>query len=267
MYNDSEIAFLLEWDDRFKDIKHDEEMIDLEGDNEFTYVKLYTSTSAEGEEEMEYEEYEEGEESEGEESEDEEYEEYEEDDEYGFEDEEETVLPQWILRDSVAIQFPTKIPDGPVKPFFFLGNSGNPVNLWRWKADLQEDTERNSAVEEYNATGFKNPIKVQPPESQATDSNGYWEDGRWRVVLKRALTTEDKRKDIQFEKGKLIPIAFHAHDGSNGEAGMKMSISSWYLLNLEMRTPIMVYVYSLIGVVIIALAELWLVKKSRSKDQ
>jgi DMSO reductase family type II enzyme heme b subunit len=262
MYNDSEIAFLLEWDDRFKDIKHDEEMIDLEGDKEFTYVKLYTSTSAEGEEEMEYEEYEEGEESE-----DEEYEEYEEDDEYGFEDEEETTLPQWILRDSIAIQFPTKIPDGPVKPHFFLGNSGNPVNLWRWKADLQEDPEKNSAVEECNATGYKNPIKVQPPESQATDSNGNWDDGRWRVVLKRTLTTEDKRKDIQFEKGKLIPIAFHVHDGSNGEAGMKMSMSSWYLLTLEMSTPIMVYVYSLIGVVIVALAELWLVKKSRSKDQ
>lgn len=260
MYNDSEIAFLLEWDDRFKDIKHDEEMIDLEGDNEFTYVKLYTSTSAEGEEEWEYEE--------GEESEDEEYEEYEEyeEEEYWFEDEEEAVLPQWILRDSVDIQFPVKIPDGPVKPFFFLGNSGKPVNLWRWKADMQEDTEKDSAVEECNATGFKNSIKVQPPESQATDSNGYWEDGRWRVVLKRALTTEDKRKDIQFEKGKLTPIAFHAWDGSNGEAGLKMSISSWYYLILEARTPIMVYVYSLIGVMIIALAELWLVKKSRSKD-
>ncbi len=199
--------------------------------------------------------------------EDEEYEEYEEDDEYGFEDEEEAVLPQWILRDSVDIQFPVKIPDGPVKPFFFLGNSGNPVNLWRWKADMQEDTEKKSAVEEYNATGFKNPIKVQPPESQATDSNGYWEDGRWRVVMKRTLTTEDKRKDIQFEKGKLIPIAFHAWDGANGEAGMKMSISSWYLLNLESRTPIMVYVYGFIGTMIIGLAEVWLVKKSRSKDQ
>ncbi len=265
MYNDNEIVFLLEWDDRFKDIKHDEEMIDLEGDKEFTYVKLYTSTSAEGEEEMEYEEYEEGEESEEEEYEEEEYEE--EDDEYGFEDEEETTLPQWILRDSVAIQFPVKISDGPIKPHFFLGNSGNPVNLWRWKADLQEDPEKNSAVEECNATGFKNPIKVQPPESQATDSNGYWEDGRWRVVLKRTLTTEDKRKDIQFEKGKLIPIAFHAWDGSNGEAGMKMSMSSWYLLNLESSTPIMVYVYGFIGFILAGVAEMLLVWKSRSKDQ
>lgn len=268
MYNDSEIAFLLEWDDRFKDIKHDEEMIDLEGDKEFTYVKQYTSTSAEGEEEMEDEEYEEGEEAgEAEKSEksvEAGKEEYEEED--GFEDEEEAALPQWILRDSVNIQFPVKIPDGPIKPHFFLGNSGNPVNLWRWKADWQEDPEKNSAVEECNATGFQNPIKVQPPESQAADSNGKWDDGRWRVVLKRTLTTEDTRKDIQFEKGKLIPIAFHVHDGSNGEAGLKMSMSSWYLLNLESSTPILVYVYSLIGVMVIALAELWLVKKSRSKD-
>ncbi|MFQ5688447.1 MAG: ethylbenzene dehydrogenase-related protein, partial [Candidatus Scalindua sp.] len=260
MYNDREIAFLLEWDDRFKDIKHDKDMIDLEGDREFTYVKQYTSTSAEGEEEWVEEDYEEGEESGEEEYEEEEYEE-----DYEFEEEEETALPQWILRDSVDIQFPVKIPDGPVKPHFFLGNSGNPVNLWRWKADLQEDPEKKSAVEECNATGFKNPIKAQPPESQNTDSNGYWEDGRWRVVLKRTLTTEDKRKDIQFEKGKLIPIAFHAWDGSNGEAGMKMSMSSWYFLNLEARTPIMVYVYGFIGTMIIGLAEVWLVKKSRSK--
>ncbi|MFQ5962796.1 MAG: c-type cytochrome [Candidatus Scalinduaceae bacterium] len=265
MYNDSEIAFLLEWDDRFKNIKHDEEMIDLEGDKEFTYVKLYTSTSTEGEEEWVEEDYEEGEEYEEEEYEEEEYEE--EDDEYGFEEEEETVLPQWVLRDSIEIQFPTKIPDGPIKPHFFLGNSGNPVNLWRWKADVQEDPEKNPAVEEYNATGFKNPIKVQPAESQTASSNGYWEDGRWRVVVKRTLATEDKRKDIQFERGKLIPIAFHVRDGSNGEVGLKMSISSWYFLNLEVRTPILVYIYSFIGTIIIALAEVWLVKKCRSKDQ
>jgi DMSO reductase family type II enzyme heme b subunit len=264
MYNDSEIAFLLEWDDRFKDVEHDEEMVDLEGDKEFTYVKLYASTSAEGEEEMAEEDYEEGEE--GEESEEEEYDEYEED-EYGFEDEEETALPQWILRDSVDIQFPVKIPEASAKPHFFLGNSGNPVNLWRWKADLQEDPEKNSAVEEYNATGFKNPIKIQPPESQAVNSNGHWEDGRWRVVMKRALTTEDKRKDIQFEKGKLIPIAFNARDGFNGEVGLKMSLSSWYYLSLEASTPIMVYVYGFIGFILAGVAEMLLVWKSRSKDQ
>jgi DMSO reductase family type II enzyme heme b subunit len=261
MYNDSEIAFLLEWDDRFKDIKHDEGMVDLEGDNEFTYVKMYASTSDEGEEEMAEEEYEEGEESE-----EEEYEEYEED-EYEFEDEDEAVLPQWILRDSVDIQFPVKIPEASAKPHFFLGNSGNPVNLWRWKADMQEDPEKNSAVEEYNATGFKNPIKIQPPESQAVNSNGRWEDGRWRVVLKRALTTEDKRKDIQFEKGKLIPIAFNARDGFNGEVGLKMSLSSWYYLSLEASTPIMVYVYGFIGFLLAGVAEMLLVWKSRSKDQ
>ena len=260
MYNDNEIAFLLEWDDRFKDIKHDEGMVDLEGDKEFTYVKMYASTSAEGDEEMAEEDYEEGEESEEGEEEEEEYE----DEEYDEFEEEEIALPQWILRDSVEIQFPVKIPEASEKPHFFLGNSGSPVNLWQWKADLQEDPEKNSAVEEYNATGFKTPIKAQPPESQATGSNGSWEDGRWRVVLKRALTTEDKRKDIQFEKGKLIPIAFHARDGANGEVGLKMSLSTWYYLSLEASTPIMVYIWSFIGVIAFAGIEWWFVKKSRS---
>lgn len=45
-------------------------------------------------------------------------------------------------------------------------------------------------VSELNAKGFKN-ITVQPPESQNVIGKGIYQNGRWKIVLKRALNTED----------------------------------------------------------------------------
>ena len=33
--------------------------------------------------------------------------------------------------------------------------------------------------------------------------------------------------------GTQIPIAFHVRDGSNGETGLRMALSPWYVLYLE----------------------------------
>jgi hypothetical protein len=52
------------------------------------------------------------------------------------------------------------------------------------------------------------------------------------LVLKRALQTSD-RNDVQFTKDRIVPIAFNVWDGSNGEHGMIMGLSSWYLLYLD----------------------------------
>lgn len=131
-----------------------------------------------------------------------------------------------ILRDAAAIQFSVKIPEGPEKPHFFLGNPGKPVNLWTWKADGQGDRARATPVEEGNATGYKTPFTVQPPGSQNVQGKGVWSNGRWKVVMKRTLLPKDPDKDVPFERGKLIPLAFHAWDGSNGETGLQRSISS-----------------------------------------
>jgi hypothetical protein len=83
--------------------------------------------------------------------------------------------------------------------------------------------------------------------------------------MKRPLVTED-RNDVQFEKGRFIPLALNAWDGSNGEHGRIMSISTWYNVFLEAPTPISVYVYTLLVVLITGILGLWLVRIAQAED-
>ena len=80
--------------------------------------------------------------------------------------------------------------------------------------------------------------------------------------MKRSLKRLD-RNDIQFDEGKFIPIALNAWDGSNGDHGLIMSLSSWYYLLLEKETPMHAYIYALLGIAVTALGEIWLVRKLR----
>ncbi|MCH7760648.1 c-type cytochrome [candidate division TA06 bacterium] len=171
--------------------------------------------------------------------------------------------PAGSRRDALSIQFPTKIPVGPQKPYFFWGEKGNPVNLWHWKSDWQVDLERETPIEKFLAKGFRQWPEPEPPESQNVEGSGIWRKGQWRVILKRSLTTEEK--EIQFEKGAFIPIAFQAWDGSNGEVGYRMSLSSWVYLLLPKAKSLRVYFNTLLGVILAVGFESWLVRRVRRK--
>ncbi|MEK6539511.1 MAG: hypothetical protein AABZ21_02580, partial [Deltaproteobacteria bacterium] len=69
---------------------------------------------------------------------------------------------------------------------------------------------------------------------------------------------------IQFEKGKFIPFALNAWDGSNGEHNLLMSLSTWSYVIMEGSVPMMVYLYTLIGIIGIGGFEFWLVRKNRN---
>ena len=170
------------------------------------------------------------------------------------------------LRDAIALQFPVRIPEGPDKPYLFRGNPGRPVQIWEWKADWQADSARKSPVEEYNAQGANKPYIAQPAEGQEVQGKGIWEKGQWRVVMHRPLTGKDKATDIAFVAGKLIPFAIQAWDGSNGEKGLLMSLSSWHFLLLTEAKPVTVYLYPLLGVVFAGALELWLVRRLKRKS-
>jgi DMSO reductase family type II enzyme heme b subunit len=150
-----------------------------------------------------------------------------------------------------------------------------------WKADLQEQDDGASAVEEMRAKGhlvkiatgdeeatlterMADLLEPQPPESQNVWGQGTWEDGTWRVVMRRALDTGDPQ-DAILQEGKLIPLSFQAWDGSNGERGLMMSISSWQFLLLETPTPANVYLYTLLGVLVAAVGEAGLVWRLRRR--
>jgi mono/diheme cytochrome c family protein len=162
-----------------------------------------------------------------------------------------------VLRDSAALQFPVKPPQGPEKPHFFLGDIGKPVNLWQWKAD-------GDVVEELNAKGYKTPAAEQPDPSQQAKGKGVFTDGVWRVVIKRPLTTPDVANDVQFAPGgPLMPVAVHVWDGANGETGLRRTISSWYFVVLKTGVSASVYVSSVVAVVLAAVVEFWLIKRAR----
>ena len=215
VYNETAIAFHMEWDDRIKNDTHQDnewsarwETVDLTE----TYPLLYPPS----------------------------------------------IRPH-NFRDAVALQFPVRIPEGPIKPHFFLGDAGKPVNLWYWKADAQ-------TPEELNASGYKNPAKLQPSESQQLETQSVFADGQWRVVFKRSLATEDDAHDIQFIPGKIIPVAIHAWDGFSGETGLRRTISSWYFLILETSVPPSVYVMTVVAIGFTAGFQVWLIRKIRRKQ-
>ncbi len=157
--------------------------------------------------------------------------------------------------DALALQFPVKPVDGTKKPHFFRGSASNPVQLWMWKAA--------SGSKEAIARGWKNSPKNQDDEKQSISSVASWSKGQWSLIITRPLVTDD-RNDVQFTPGKFIPIALNAWDGSNGEHGLIMSLSTWYYLIIEAPTPLSVYLYALLTVLLTGGFGFWLKKKVQS---
>ena len=73
--------------------------------------------------------------------------------------------------------------------------------------------------------------------------------------------------DVQFQPGVFIPMALNAWDGSNGEHGLIMSLSSWYFVFLEAPTPTKIYLYAIFAFLITGGLGLWLMRKAiQSKE-
>lgn len=216
LYNDKEIAFLVQWDDPFQDVTH-------KTDNEFNTKEIAKPGA------------------------------------FSSYIEANGMVPRKLekYRDSIALQFAAKQPEGPKKPHFLRGDSSNPVHLWVWKADAEAKGGR--AVDEAVARGWRQPIKLQAVTAQQVAGKAVWKQGRWSLMMKRPLTTED-RNDVQFVAGRFIPMAVNAWDGSNGEHGLIMSLSSWHYVFLEAPTPVTVYIYTLLAVIVAGGLGVWLVK-------
>lgn len=223
VFNSTEIAFLIEWDDPFKDVVHKAEMeFDPAAITPVGAFNSYVQAN--------------------------------------------DMIPRQLetFRDSIALQFPVKPVDGTRKPHFLRGSGSQPVHLWVWNADL--DAQDMPAVTEAIARGWKQPPKLQTAEQQQITSTAAWDQGRWRVVMKRPLVTEDKI-DVQFIPGKFIPMAINAWDGSNGEHRLIMSLSSWYYLTLEAPTPPAPFIYAGLAILFTGLFGVRLTRKAQMKPE
>lgn len=119
--------------------------------------------------------------------------------------------------DAVALQLPAQLPSGVRKPYFIFGDADHAVDLWF--LDLARET-----AEQFAGRGSANVAPATTDEIAATKS---YDAGRWRVVFKRALRSNG---NLTFQEGQYVPIAFSVWDGFNEERGNKRALSSWFYL-------------------------------------
>jgi cytochrome c len=165
-----------------------------------------------------------------------------------------------VYNDSVAIEFPAKWQEitPPEKPRYLFGEEKRHMDIWKWDAD--------GTLKAYTGSGWDKALEERPGSTANLKLvKGEYKDGRWTVIMKRALRTEDKDADVQFETGKYIPTVFFAWDGHNGDAGLKMAVSAFYYAILEPPVPIEAKVYPILMAVGMIIAEGWILRRRASK--
>ncbi|MBI3994982.1 MAG: c-type cytochrome [Nitrospirae bacterium] len=168
-----------------------------------------------------------------------------------------------MFNDAVAVQFPAMWQEltPPQKPRFVFGDAKRAIDLWKWEAD--------GTVKEYTGHGSMGgdlKLESRPTQNVKTVFSEY-KNGRWRVIMARAMTTEDKETGTQFEMGKYIPTVFFVWDGNNGDHGLKTSISTWYYTILEPPIPTKAYIYPFIAVFVVFGIEGWIIRKANAVKQ
>ena len=123
--------------------------------------------------------------------------------------------------DVLALQFPPTVGTGTERPYFLMGDDSDAVYQLRW--------ETGKGAVEVTANG---PGKVKELAGSEATAKGVFQNGQYRVVLKRPLTSKDPNR-LTFRPGVFTPIALQAADGGAGESTPKMSLTSWYYLRLE----------------------------------
>ena len=122
--------------------------------------------------------------------------------------------------DAAAIQFPVEIPTTIRKPYFIFGDKGNPVDLWF--VDLAK---KQPGL--YVGRGSDGIEFLGPRELKAAS---HYDKGQWTVTVKRRLRSQG---EIAFEEGGFVPLAFSVWDGASRERGNKRALTSWWTLYLS----------------------------------
>lgn len=125
------------------------------------------------------------------------------------------------MSDGLAVQFPATQPDGVKRPYFLMGDTGDPVNLWMWSS--------RDGAGEAQGRGLGSITALSAGDLSAS---GAWNAGHWEVVLSRSIEAEAEGS-VSLSEGVVTPVAFFAWDGSSAETPARGSVSSWIYLYLE----------------------------------
>ena len=220
VYNDEEVAFLLSWHDMSAETSGDNtpdmEVPMFEGD------VVEESDDPFGEDEEEEED--------------------------PFAEEEEGSS----FADAVAIQIPSQLESGFVKPYFIFGDSQRSV-------DLLFVNLASKSAKMYTGRGSDNLSEREEPSFK---SIAEYKDGKWSVVVSRARIVEN---GVSFDSdGAFVPVAFSVWDGFEEERGNKRGLTSWFSLYQEPREkpsaikPMLMYG---IGLLLLELLVVWWVRR------
>lgn len=159
--------------------------------------------------------------------------------------------------DAVAVAF-SLVEDPPTSSLMMGFDS--PINIWQWKAEWDAEfwkvkttppgytpnsyysyePEAKLPVNKKKVVGAcqdlvaTRPGTITAKEKTQVAGRGRWQDGKWRVIIKRAITTDDAgdRGDAQFKPGKVF-MALAVWNGEKGDRGSRKSISDWMILDIK----------------------------------
>jgi DMSO reductase family type II enzyme heme b subunit len=168
--------------------------------------------------------------------------------------------------DAFAIQFPKEeaYASSPIveKPLYRHGDAKHETTIWYWNAGSVEPP-KDAMSMLLEGSGPDKKLKPKAVDGSFVAS-GAWQDGKWRVLMKRPRDSGDG--DMVFQEGQFMPISFANWDGSNGEVGSKHTLSTWYWLFLPPEMDVMkVYGLPIGSALLIFLAGLGLVSAQRKK--
>jgi DMSO reductase family type II enzyme heme b subunit len=163
--------------------------------------------------------------------------------------------PEADAPDRFTIQFPAVMPDGRDLPFFLGGDNRRPAYLWRWRSDRE-------GIEEAAGRGVDS-VDPLPPLPGAPTAAAAFEDGAWRLYVRRTLDASEPEQRLAMPQGEPIPIAFFAQDGSSGETHHRGAISAWYFLHLDTPVTATIYTVPISVVLLTALLGIGVVARAR----
>lgn len=113
-------------------------------------------------------------------------------------------------------------------PMAVMGAVGMAVNAWYWRAD-ENGQGRHVLAEGLGTT--------RTLDYELVRGNGVYKDGRWKVVITRAMkvASTETDKPIQLEPGQNTGLGVAVWEGGHGErAGIKaISGDDWIKLDIE----------------------------------
>jgi ethylbenzene hydroxylase subunit gamma/complex iron-sulfur molybdoenzyme family reductase subunit gamma len=114
-------------------------------------------------------------------------------------------------------------------PMAVMGAVGMAVNAWYWRAD-ENGRGRHVLAEGLGTT--------RTLDYELVRGNGVYKDGRWQVVITRALKVQSAENPAQLEPGQSTGFAVAIWEGGQSErAGLKaISGDDWIKLDLEPTT-------------------------------